>query len=87
MQECGGIFEPTLDELITQLKEIDGLLNHWLSDHLMGRLSSLASPDDLFNLFADLRGSSCFLLLLVKNSQWDFALALQVWCTMYVVFR
>ncbi|XP_047941090.1 anaphase-promoting complex subunit 5 isoform X1 [Salvia hispanica] len=55
-KECGGIFEPTLDELITQLKEIDGLLNHWLSDHLMGRLSSLASPDDLFNLFADLRG-------------------------------
>ncbi|KAH6788654.1 anaphase-promoting complex subunit [Perilla frutescens var. frutescens] len=55
-KECGGIFEPTLDELIAQLKEIGGLLNHWLSDHLMRRLSSLASPDDLFNFFADLRG-------------------------------
>ncbi|XP_057769695.1 anaphase-promoting complex subunit 5-like [Salvia miltiorrhiza] len=55
-KDCGGIFEPTLDELIAQLKEIGGLLNHWLSDHLMRRLSSLASPDDLFNLFADLRG-------------------------------
>ncbi|KAI3457686.1 hypothetical protein Pfo_014349 [Paulownia fortunei] len=53
---CDGIFEPTLDELIAQLREIGGLLNHWLSDHLTRRLSSLASPDDLFNFFADLRG-------------------------------
>ncbi|KAL0404244.1 UNVERIFIED_CONTAM: Anaphase-promoting complex subunit [Sesamum radiatum] len=53
---CNGIFEPTLDELIAQSKEIAGLLNHWLSDHLTRRLSSLASPDDLFNFFADLRG-------------------------------
>ncbi|KAK4437463.1 Anaphase-promoting complex subunit [Sesamum alatum] len=53
---CDGIFEPTLDELIAQLREIAGLLNHWLSDHLTRRLSSLASPDDLFNFFADLRG-------------------------------
>ncbi|GER33571.1 anaphase-promoting complex subunit 5 [Striga asiatica] len=53
---CDGISEPTLDELIAQLREIGGLLNHWLSDHLTRRLSSLASPDDLFNLFADLRG-------------------------------
>ncbi|CAN4127928.1 unnamed protein product [Withania somnifera] len=50
------IFEPKLDELITQLKEIGGVLNHWLSDHLARRLSSLASPDDLFNFFNDLRG-------------------------------
>ncbi|PIN17444.1 hypothetical protein CDL12_09903 [Handroanthus impetiginosus] len=53
---CDGIFEPTLDELIVQLKEIGGSLNHWLSDQLTRRLSSLASPDDLFNFFADLRG-------------------------------
>ncbi|KAL0300488.1 UNVERIFIED_CONTAM: Anaphase-promoting complex subunit [Sesamum calycinum] len=53
---CDGIFEPTLDELIAQSREIAGLLNHWLSDHLTRRLSSLASPDDLFNFFADLRG-------------------------------
>lgn len=66
MQECSGIFEPTLDELIAQLKEIGGLLNHWLSDHLIRRLASLASPDDLFNFFADLRGNSCVILLLCK---------------------
>ncbi|CAI9759902.1 unnamed protein product [Fraxinus pennsylvanica] len=53
---CDSIFEPSLDELIAQLREIGGLLNHWLSDHLTSRLSSLASPDDLFNFFNDLRG-------------------------------
>ncbi|KAL0307203.1 UNVERIFIED_CONTAM: Anaphase-promoting complex subunit [Sesamum radiatum] len=42
--------------LLSLTKEIAGLLNHWLSDHLTRRLSSLASPDDLFNFFADLRG-------------------------------
>ncbi|XP_016537856.1 anaphase-promoting complex subunit 5 isoform X1 [Capsicum annuum] len=50
------IFEPKLDELVSQLKEIGGVLNHWLSDHLARKLSSLASPDDLFNFFNDLRG-------------------------------
>ncbi|KAL6983242.1 anaphase promoting complex subunit 5 [Sarracenia purpurea var. burkii] len=50
------ILEPKLDELITQLREIGGLLNHWLTDHLTRRLSSLSSPDDLFNFFSDLRG-------------------------------
>ncbi|MCD7451278.1 hypothetical protein HAX54_010631 [Datura stramonium] len=50
------IFEPKLDELVAQLKEIGGVLNHWLSDHLARKLSSLASPDDLFNFFNDLRG-------------------------------
>ncbi|OIT36539.1 PREDICTED: anaphase-promoting complex subunit 5 [Nicotiana attenuata] len=50
------IFEPKLDELISQLNEIGGVLKHWLSDHLAGKLSSLASPDDLFNFFIDLRG-------------------------------
>ncbi|CAA2979095.1 Hypothetical predicted protein [Olea europaea subsp. europaea] len=53
---CDSIFEPSLDELIAQLREIGGLLNHWLSDHLARRLSSLTSPDDLFNFFNDLRG-------------------------------
>lgn len=73
MQECGGIFEPTLVELTAQLKEIGGLLNHWLSDHLMRRLSSLASPDDLFNFFADLRGNSWVILLL------DNCFAMRIW--------
>ncbi|PSS17623.1 Anaphase-promoting complex subunit like [Actinidia chinensis var. chinensis] len=50
------ILEPKLDELIPQLREIGGLLNHWLCDHLTRRLSSLSSPDDLFNFFSDLRG-------------------------------
>ncbi|XP_052178885.1 anaphase-promoting complex subunit 5 [Diospyros lotus] len=50
------ILEPKLDELITHLREIGGLMNHWLIDHLTGRLSSLSSPDDLFNFFSELRG-------------------------------
>ncbi|KAG8387148.1 hypothetical protein BUALT_Bualt03G0223100 [Buddleja alternifolia] len=64
---CDGIFEPTLDELIAQLREIGGLLNHWLSDHLTRRLSSLASPDDLFNFFADLRGNHPFSSITLKQ--------------------
>ncbi|KAA8524163.1 hypothetical protein F0562_010406 [Nyssa sinensis] len=55
-KSCDDILELKLDELITQLREIGGLLNHWLSDHLTRRLSSLSSPDDLFNFFSDLRG-------------------------------
>lgn len=55
-KSCDDIFEPKLDELITQLREIGGELDHWLSDHLTCRLSSLSSPDDLFNFFSDLRG-------------------------------
>ncbi|KAK9285753.1 hypothetical protein L1049_024953 [Liquidambar formosana] len=50
------ILEPKLDDLIAQLREIGGSQNHWLSDHLTCRLSSLSSPDDLFNFFSDLRG-------------------------------
>ncbi|XP_027063423.1 anaphase-promoting complex subunit 5 isoform X1 [Coffea arabica] len=55
-KSCDGIFEPKLDELIGQLKELGDFLNDWLIDHLTRRLSSLASPDDLFNFFNDLRG-------------------------------
>ncbi|KAK1397212.1 Anaphase-promoting complex subunit 5 [Heracleum sosnowskyi] len=56
IKSCDGILEPTLDQLITQLSEVGGLLNHWLTDHLTNRLASLSSPDDLFNFFSDLRG-------------------------------
>ncbi|KAL6348619.1 hypothetical protein AAG906_016141 [Vitis piasezkii] len=55
-RSCDDIFEPKLDELITQLREIGGELDHWLSDRLTCRLSSLSSPDDLLNFFSDLRG-------------------------------
>ncbi|PON52066.1 Anaphase-promoting complex subunit [Parasponia andersonii] len=55
-KSCDNIFEPKLEELINQLREIGGLLNHWLTDHLTSRLSSLSSPDDLFNFFSDMRG-------------------------------
>lgn len=48
--------EPKLDELINQLREIGDVLYQWLTDQLISRLSSLSSPDDLFNLFSDLRG-------------------------------
>ncbi|KAK4397778.1 Anaphase-promoting complex subunit [Sesamum angolense] len=68
---CDGIFEPTLDELIAQSREIAGLLNHWLSDHLTRRLSSLASPDDLFNFFADLRGDHPFFPPLERRQSTD----------------
>ncbi|KAJ9707253.1 hypothetical protein PVL29_002305 [Vitis rotundifolia] len=55
-KSCDDIFEPKLDELIAQLREIGGELDHWLSDHLTCRLSSVSSPDDLLNFFSDLRG-------------------------------
>ncbi|XP_024928384.3 anaphase-promoting complex subunit 5 [Ziziphus jujuba] len=53
---CDDIFEPKLEELISQLREIGGLLHHWLTDHLTNKLSTLSSPDDLFNFFSDMRG-------------------------------
>ncbi|KAK2992263.1 hypothetical protein RJ640_017726, partial [Escallonia rubra] len=56
LKACDDILEPTLDELITQLGSIGGLPHDWLSDHLTRRLSSLSSPDELFNFFSDLRG-------------------------------
>ncbi|EOX93115.1 hypothetical protein QUC31_003980 [Theobroma cacao] len=55
-KSCDDILEPKLDQLISQLREIGGLLDHWLTDHLTSRLSSLSSPDDLFNFFNDMRG-------------------------------
>ncbi|XVE72336.1 hypothetical protein DITRI_Ditri11bG0031600 [Diplodiscus trichospermus] len=55
-KSCDDILEPKLEQLISQLREIGGLLDHWLTDHLTSRLSSLSSPDDLFNFFNDMRG-------------------------------
>lgn len=55
-KSCDDILEPKLEELINQLREVGGLLDHWLIDHLTSRLSSLASPDDLFNFFSEMRG-------------------------------
>lgn len=73
-QSCDDILEPTLDDLIAELRETGVYVNQWLTDHLTSRLSSLSSPDDLFNFFSDLRGeltiifvfvfSLCFLHLL-----------------------
>ncbi|KAL1815141.1 hypothetical protein ACET3Z_017715 [Daucus carota] len=56
IKSCDGILEPTLDQLITQLRQVGGLFSHWITDHLTNRLASLSSPDDLFNFFTDLRG-------------------------------
>ncbi|XP_050381346.1 anaphase-promoting complex subunit 5 [Argentina anserina] len=50
------IFEPKLDDLIHQLREIGGVVDYFLIDSLTNRLSSLLSPDDLFNFFNDTRG-------------------------------
>ncbi|KAI4308123.1 hypothetical protein L6164_031229 [Bauhinia variegata] len=55
-KSCDDILEPKLDELIHQLRLIDGFSNHWVAGHLTNKLSSLSSPDDLFNFFSDIRG-------------------------------
>ncbi|XP_028751952.1 anaphase-promoting complex subunit 5 isoform X2 [Neltuma alba] len=55
-KSCDDILEPKLDELIHQLRVVGGLSNHWFIDHLTSRLSSLLSPDDLFNFFTEMRG-------------------------------
>ncbi|XP_047308492.1 anaphase-promoting complex subunit 5 [Impatiens glandulifera] len=49
-----GVFEPRLEELIAQLKEIGGHLNDWFCENLTRRLLSFSSPDDLFNFFSDM---------------------------------
>ncbi|RAL38055.1 hypothetical protein DM860_000749 [Cuscuta australis] len=55
IKSCEDIFEPKLDELIEQLPEISGTLHEWLSENLKQRLSSIDSPDDLFNFFNELQ--------------------------------
>ncbi|KAH7578445.1 hypothetical protein ACOSQ2_000294 [Xanthoceras sorbifolium] len=55
-KSCDDILEPKLDDLINQMREIGDLLYQWLTDQLISRLSSLSSPDDLFNLFSEMRG-------------------------------
>ncbi|KAF9589799.1 hypothetical protein IFM89_028734 [Coptis chinensis] len=54
---CDNFLEQKLDELINELDEIGGVLNQWLTEHLMHHLSSFKSPDDLFNFFSTLRGT------------------------------
>lgn len=76
------IFEPKLTELLTQLRQIrigGPVMEHWLGDNLTRSLTSLSSPDDLFNLFIDLRGdfiivnlSSLLLLLLLPLGSMRF---------------
>ncbi|KAK6915189.1 Anaphase-promoting complex subunit 5 domain [Dillenia turbinata] len=55
-KSCDDILEPKLDELVSQLGEVGRQLSRWMTDHLTRGLSSLSTPDDLFNFFADLRG-------------------------------
>ncbi|XP_050227164.1 anaphase-promoting complex subunit 5 [Mercurialis annua] len=50
------IVEPTLEDLLNQLREIGGSLGQWLIHGLTTKLSSLLSPDDLFNFFTEMRG-------------------------------
>lgn len=47
-----NILEPKLDELVSQLRKLGGLLDQRLTH----RLSSLSSPDELFNIFSELHG-------------------------------
>jgi len=57
MQSCDDILEPKLDELVHQLRVMSqNWETSWIIDQLMTRLSSLSSPDDLFNFFSDIRG-------------------------------
>ncbi|GAB4842872.1 hypothetical protein Ancab_012851 [Ancistrocladus abbreviatus] len=56
IKSSDDVLEPKLGELISQLREISGLLNQRLANGLTNKLSSLSSPDDLFNLFSELRG-------------------------------
>ncbi|XP_010475398.1 PREDICTED: anaphase-promoting complex subunit 5-like [Camelina sativa] len=55
-KSCDDIFEPKLEELINQLRDVGEEMDAWLTDHLTNRFSSLASPDDLSNFFNDMRG-------------------------------
>ncbi|XP_027368120.1 anaphase-promoting complex subunit 5 isoform X2 [Abrus precatorius] len=56
-KSCDDIVEPKLDELIHQLRMMSQNWEaSWVIDQLMSRLSSLSSPDDLFNFFSDIRG-------------------------------
>ncbi|RDX99377.1 Anaphase-promoting complex subunit 5 [Mucuna pruriens] len=56
-KSCDDILEPKLDELIHQLRMMSQNWEaSWVIDQLMSRLSSLSSPDDLFNFFSDIRG-------------------------------
>ncbi|THU48371.1 hypothetical protein C4D60_Mb09t25520 [Musa balbisiana] len=53
-RSCEGFLEPSLEELLNQLKALGGLA--MLSEHLISNLLVLSSPDDLFNFFDKLRG-------------------------------
>ncbi|GAB2242835.1 hypothetical protein Droror1_Dr00019610 [Drosera rotundifolia] len=55
-KSCDDIFEPKLEELVSQLRKISGLLDLQLHNDLIRTLSSFVSPDDLFNFFSELRG-------------------------------
>ncbi|XP_068654610.1 anaphase-promoting complex subunit 5 [Aristolochia californica] len=52
---CDDFLEPSLDELTNLLLTVDGSLYDWLGQHLTSQLTSLSSPDDLFNFFNRLR--------------------------------
>ncbi|WVY90510.1 hypothetical protein V8G54_036024 [Vigna mungo] len=57
-KSCDDILEPKLDELVHQLRMMSQNWEaSWVIDQLMSRLSSLSSPDDLFNFFSDIRGA------------------------------
>ncbi|EEF29594.1 anaphase-promoting complex subunit 5 isoform X2 [Ricinus communis] len=50
------ILEPTLEDLVNQLREIGGSLGQWLIHSLTNRVCNLLSPDDLFTFFSEMRG-------------------------------
>ncbi|RLN00799.1 anaphase-promoting complex subunit 5 [Panicum miliaceum] len=75
-RSCDDFREPSLEELLRQLKAVDDLTNGWLCEQLTSTLSVLNSPDDLFNFFDKLRavltapeGASAEDIFLDPNSQ------------------
>lgn len=67
LQSCDDILELKLDELISQLKQVCGLSNHRFIDHLTSKLSSLSSPDDLFNFFTEMRGELVLIITVLSS--------------------
>lgn len=52
---CDNFLEPSLEDLILQLKAAQEEIGEDLIGHLLHHLKQLASPDDLINLFTGLR--------------------------------
>jgi len=69
LQSCDNFLEPSLEDLILQLKAAQEEIREDLIGHLLHHLKQLASPDDLVNLFTGLRGKPFFCSFLAGNAK------------------